>query len=37
MDRGTMVVCHPNSPKDDREKIDLLRGLELEIDPTIQD
>lgn len=37
MDREAMVVCHPNSPKNDREKIDLLRGLGLEIDPSIQD
>jgi hypothetical protein len=36
-DRQTMVVCHPNSPKDDQEKIALLRSLDLEIDPAIQD
>lgn len=37
MDRSIMVVCHPNSPKDDRDKIDLLRSLNLEIDPAIHD
>lgn len=33
MDRNAIVVCHPNSPKDDGEKIEQLHNLDLDVDP----